>query len=130
MIEKIIIISLFTIGYCCTFWEGMIFERVGNWLETHLPEWVNKPTWQCYICTCFWLGTALYWIVWHNNVVEWLLCVIPAMGLNAVISEFTNKEQEAKEVLCYGICPECKERCYPIESGDGFIYCNKCGAKY
>lgn len=94
MIEKIIIISLFTIGYCCTFWEGMIFEKIGDWLEAHLPEWINKPTWQCYICTCFWLGTALYWLLWGAGWKEWLLTVIPAMGLNAVISQFTNKPEE------------------------------------
>lgn len=103
MIEKIIIISLFTIGYCCTFWPGMIFERVGDYLEAHLPEWINKPLWHCYICCCFWLGTALYWLVfphctkyieWNGSVLEWGLSVGCAMGLNAVISQFTNKPEE------------------------------------
>lgn len=98
MIEKIIIISLFTIGYCCTFWEGMIFEKIGDWMDAHLPEWINKPTWSCYICTCFWLGTALYWLVfphctkfieWNGKAFEWGLCIGAAMGLNAVISQFT-----------------------------------------
>lgn len=102
MIEKIIIISLFTFGYCCTFWPGMILERIGDWLELHLPEWLNKPLWQCYICACPWLGTILYWFVfpyckkfieYNGNVFEWILCIIPAMGLNAVINELTNKKE-------------------------------------
>lgn len=96
MIEHIIIISLFTIGYCCTFWPGMIFEKIGDWLEVHLPEWVNKPLWQCYICTCFWIGSGVYWLVWHKSALDWFVTVVAAMGVNAVISEFTNKTEEVE----------------------------------
>lgn len=94
MIEKIIIIALFTIGYCCTFWPGMIFERAGNWLELQLPEWLWKPIGGCYVCTAFWLGSLVYWVTWHNSLHEWFICVIGGMGFNAVISEFTNKPIE------------------------------------
>lgn len=94
MIEKIIIIALFTIGYCCTFWPGMIFERAGNWLELQLPEWLWKPIGGCYVCTAFWLGSLVYWVTWHNSLHEWFICVIGGMGFNAVISEFTNKPVE------------------------------------
>jgi hypothetical protein len=96
MIEKILIISLFTIGYCCTFWEGMIFEWIGNELDRLFPAWVNKPLWQCYICCCFWIGTFMHLFIWRESVQEWLLTTIPAMGLNAVISQFTNKTQEVE----------------------------------
>lgn len=96
MVEHVLIISLFTIGYCCTFWPGMIFEHVGDWLEVHLPEWLNKPTWQCYICTCFWLGSIVYWMLWHKDLLDWLVTVVAAMGVNAVISEFTNKPKEVE----------------------------------
>jgi hypothetical protein len=101
MIEKIIILALFTIGYCCTFWPGMIFEKAGNWLELQLPEWLWKPIGGCYICTAFWLGSAVYWVTWHNSLHEWFITVIGAMGFNAVISEFTNKpvEIEAEEPI-------------------------------
>lgn len=93
MIEKILIISLFTIGYCCMFWPDMIFEKIGDWLEEHLPEWINKPTWSCYICVCFWMGTAIYWKAWGNSVQEWLLTVISSMGLNAAISQLVKKKE-------------------------------------
>lgn len=93
MIEKILIISLFTIGYCCTFWPGMIFEKAGEWLDDHLPDYLNKPLWKCYICTSFWLGTFLYLLIWRTSFLEWAITVIPAMGLNAVISELTNKDE-------------------------------------
>lgn len=87
MLEIIPILSLFTIGYCCTFWEGMIFGRVGNWLDQRLPEWLQKPLYSCFICACFWFGSALYWIVWGNSFQEWFICVVSAMGLNAVLSK-------------------------------------------
>lgn len=87
MLEKILIISLWTFGYCCTFWEGMIFGGIGNWLDEKLPEWIAKPLYQCYICACFWWGTAIYLVFWRNSWQEWFLTVIPAMGLNAVLSK-------------------------------------------
>lgn len=93
MVEKIIIIALFTIGYCCTFWPGMIFEKAGDWLEDHLPEYINKPIWHCYICCCMWVGSVVYWITWHNSFLEWFTCCVGAMGMNAVISELTKEKQ-------------------------------------
>lgn len=91
MFEKIFIISFLVIGYCCTFWPGMIFEKLGDWCECNLPEWINKPTWHCYICCCMWIGSAAYWIIWGNSIKEWLITCIGAMGVNAFISELTDK---------------------------------------
>lgn len=93
MIEKTILTSLFVFGYCCIFWEGMIFEKIGNWLDERLPEWLAKPLYQCYICSCFWWGTALYWLVWGNSVKEWFVVAVSAMGLNAVLSKLFAKEE-------------------------------------
>lgn len=87
MIEKILIMSLWTIGYCATFWEGMIFEKIGEWLDERLPEWISKPLYGCFICACFWWGSALYWVFLGSDWQEWLLCVIAAMGLNAALSK-------------------------------------------
>jgi hypothetical protein len=87
MIEKIIIISLFVFGYCCTFWEGMIFEKVGDWIEKKLPEYICKPLFACFICATFWVGSLLYWIVWADSLQDWFITVVSAMGLNAVLSK-------------------------------------------
>lgn len=92
MIEKIIITSLFVLGYCCIFWEGMIFEKVGNWLDTKLPEWISKPLYGCFICAVMWWGTALYWLIWGESVKEWLVVVISSMGLNAALSKLFQKD--------------------------------------
>jgi hypothetical protein len=87
MIEKLLIISLWVTGYCCTFWEGMVFEKIGNWLDERLPEWLCKPLFQCFICAAFWWGTAIYWLFLGSAWKEWFLVVIGAMGLNAVFSK-------------------------------------------
>lgn len=92
MIEKIAVISLFVFGYCCTFWDGMIFEKIGEWLEARLPEWITKPLFGCFICASFWWGSALYWLVWANSMHEWFICVVSAMGLNAVLSKLFYNE--------------------------------------
>lgn len=87
MLEIIPILSLFTIGYCSMFWEGMIFFQIGNWLDERIPLWLQKPLYSCFICACFWYGSALYWLVWGNSVREWFVCVLSAMGLNAALSK-------------------------------------------
>lgn len=92
MIEKTILTSLFVFGYCCIFWEGMIFEKVGNWLDDRLPEWLAKPLYQCFICACFWWGSLLYWLVWGGSVKEWFIVVVSAMGLNAVLSKLFRED--------------------------------------
>lgn len=117
MIEKILIISLATIGYCCTFWPDMIFEKIGDWMEEHFPEWFNKPTWNCYICCVPWFGSAIYWLLmphctkyisWDGNIFEWLLTVIPAMGLNAIISELTKKKEPEPPLIELEECKICE----------------------
>lgn len=84
MPSHILITSLFVFGYCCTFWEGMIFEKVGDWLETKLPEYITKPLFACFICATFWIGSLLWLVMGWDN---WFIGVISAMGLNAVLSK-------------------------------------------
>lgn len=93
MIEKIIITSLFVFGYCCTFWEGQIFGKIGNWLDERLPEWIAKPLYQCFICACMWWGTLLYCVIWPVSVKEWFVVVVSAMGLNAALSKLFAREE-------------------------------------
>lgn len=87
MIAHILIMSLWTIGFCCLFWEGMIFERIGNLLDAILPEWLQKPLYACFICACFWWGSAIYWLFLGSSWPEWFVCVFCAMGLNAALSK-------------------------------------------
>lgn len=83
MIEKIIILTLISIGICATMWHDMVFEKVGDWIEDKVGEFWAKPLGKCYICTTFWVSLIICaivgWPIW--------LCV-PAMGLSAVTSLF------------------------------------------
>lgn len=85
MIERIIILSLCSIGICCTTWDGMIFNKAAQWIESKIGEFWAKPLFGCYVCATFWYGLiislCLGWQSW--------LC-LPAMGLSAVFSMMQN----------------------------------------
>lgn len=98
MLESIFIVALVTLGYCCVFWEGMIFGKLGDLAENNLPEWLWKPIGGCYICACMWIGSIVYWLLYANNAKEWLLTCIGAMGVNAAISQFVDKRHKVEIV--------------------------------
>ena len=82
---------VFAIHY--TLQEGEIFGFVGKWLGTWLPPKLHQPIFDCPVCQAPWYGTILYWIFWHNGRKEWIICIIAAMGLNAVLVKlFPDKE--------------------------------------
>jgi len=85
MIEKMLILSLTTIGICCTFWDGMIFEKAGDWIKSKIGEFAAKPLFACYVCATLWYSVIICLIVGWNP-----LLAVPAMGLSAVISLFQN----------------------------------------
>lgn len=81
MITQIIFLSLLTFGICCTMWEGMVFEKLGDWIEKKVGEFWAKPLGKCFICTTFWVSLITC------AVIGWpLYLAVPAMGLSAVIS--------------------------------------------
>ncbi len=85
MIENIILLPLVTFGICCTMWEGMVLEKLGDWIESKVGEFWAKPLGKCFICTTFWVSLIICivvgWPWWYP---------VPAMGLSAVISLFQN----------------------------------------
>lgn len=85
MIEKIIITSLIVFAIWATMWEEAIFEFIRNWGEEYLPKKLQKPVFDCPVCMAPWYGTGIYWLVWGNGYVEWIVVIIAAMGLNAVL---------------------------------------------
>jgi len=109
MIEHILIIAFFTLGYCCTFWEGMIFQRIGDWMECNMPQWLWKPIGGCYICACMWVGSIVYWTMFYDKtkfaplttgerLLDWFITCVGAMGINAAISQFVDKRHEVEIV--------------------------------
>jgi hypothetical protein len=81
MLQQIIILSLTSIAICATMWEEMVFEKLGDWIESTFGDFWSKPLGKCYICTTFWVSLIMCLVIgW-----PWWYCV-PAMGLSAVIS--------------------------------------------
>lgn len=54
--------------HVCFYWEGMIFEKVGNWIDVNVPELISKPLlFACPICSTPWWGFALYVILYRTK---------------------------------------------------------------
>lgn len=80
MIEKSVIIALLVIAVWAVFLDGMIFGKIGNYINEKFPHWLSKPMVDCPICMCFYYGSAAYWLIWGESVKEWIFVVIAAMG--------------------------------------------------
>jgi hypothetical protein len=95
MLEKSLIIALLVLSIWYTMREEQIFEGFGDWLGRMLPEAIHKPIFSCPICMVPWHGSILYWVIsWdrigvgrgaQNNILQWIVVVIVAMGINIVI---------------------------------------------
>jgi len=69
------------------FWVGMIFGFVGDYAERigkEWPEWIRKPLYNCLVCMMPYYGSAVYWIFFKNDWIDWLLTIGVAAGLATV----------------------------------------------
>lgn len=71
--------------------DGEIFGFIGNFLQEKLPTKLHNPIFDCPVCMTPWYGTIIYWIIWHNNIKEWIIVVLIAAGINILASKL-NKE--------------------------------------
>lgn len=79
--------AVFAIWYSMQ--EGEIFGATQKLKLGKLAE----PLRDCPVCMCPWYGSAIYWIFWHLSWQDWIMTVIPAMGLNAILVKlFPDKE--------------------------------------
>lgn len=81
---EIIVIALIVFAIHYTMQDGEIFSFLGD-LFNRLPRALHNPTYECPVCMTPWYGSALYWLVFHVSIIDWIVTVIAAMGLNAVI---------------------------------------------
>lgn len=89
MIEKIIITGLLVLSIWYSMQEGEIFGFVTRWGEKHLKECWQQPVFACNVCMSFWYGSIIYWVLWHNNIIEGLIVAIGAMGFNAALNKLS-----------------------------------------
>lgn len=80
MIEKILIISFIQIAIWCFYLPGMILGKLGDWFDTHLPDWAKHIAFDCPVCGCAYYGSAAYWIIYGNSIREWIIVTFAAMG--------------------------------------------------
>ena len=99
MIEKIFILSFLTFAIHATLQEGMIFEKLGIWLENTFGEYWSKPMGMCPVCSGFWHGLILYWVLpyWEHNILDSVVIAVSVIGLNWIFTKiFPDKEIEIK----------------------------------
>jgi hypothetical protein len=96
MLEKILITSFLVFAINATMWEGMIFEGIQKFYWKLMAKWGvseeravywSKPIFGCPICQTPWYGTVIFILIWPWNVKIWLVTIIGAMGLNAILTK-------------------------------------------
>ncbi len=115
MIELLIFNSLIIWGVFTSIQEGMIFEKLGNWIRGHkeifchmssaytkkdnIPSWIKKPLAICPICMASVYGTPVFWGAYFIDVINFDYIIIVYIcyefalaGLNYLILAFMSDE--------------------------------------
>ena len=93
MLEHAAVIS----GFCWFLYavtqKEMIFEWFPNWIGSQkwFPQRWRNPLFECPVCSCPWWGTAIYLILWHASIPDWIVTVFCAGGINYVVVRFLYK---------------------------------------
>jgi hypothetical protein len=87
MIEKIFITSFLVYAIWYTLQDGEIFSFIGGYFYRVLPPALHNPFFECVICMAPWYGSIIYWVVWHNSIIECFTVILSSMGLNYIISK-------------------------------------------
>jgi hypothetical protein len=97
LISYILIVALFSFGWSNLFNEGMIFERVGKWLDARLPEWLAKPLYACPICNSVWVAItmAVVGVIPYN---PWWFVPVVALGASGLASIVTGVQNKLKDI--------------------------------
>lgn len=65
---------------------GMIFGKLGKWLEKLLPEWAQKPLFECPPCMASLWGTMVFLLTGGGTVVQGVVFVLALCGLMRILS--------------------------------------------
>ena len=68
MFEAAVVIALIVYFIKATTWKGMIFEKIGKFLDRILPEKLYKPIIGCPVCMTIWWGLLVYFIGYFTNI--------------------------------------------------------------
>lgn len=101
MLEQAVIIALIVYFLKATFWKGMIFERVGKWIEAKIGKKWSKPITGCPVCMVPYWGAIFYNAGHYIGLAEFdnngffhvVYVLFSAAGINTVIL-MLNKEYD------------------------------------
>ena len=116
MIELLIFNSLLIWGVYASIQEGMIFEKIGDWIrgnnekdagfikgkrdltvivKDNLPSWIKKPLATCPICMASVYGTPIFWLAYfaelinYDYIIIFYICYVFALsGIQYLILTF------------------------------------------
>lgn len=89
IIGKAWIIALLVLSIWYSFQEGEIFGFVTKWGDDHVPKKLRAPLYDCNVCMSFWYGSGIYYLLYQNSWVEWIVVVICSMGFNAALNKLS-----------------------------------------
>ncbi len=92
MLEQAIIISLIAYAVNVLFQEGMIFGKVGYWIENKLPMWIYKPLIGCTVCMSPYYGIAYIGFMWSFmfNFSDTAIILLISIGTSRLLVNLTN----------------------------------------
>jgi hypothetical protein len=93
MISQILIIALLVDAVHYTLQHGEILGFIGDWLDTWVPDKLQQPVYDCNVCMTPWYGSLFFGLIWGGPVKVWIIVVIAAMGLNAVLNRLSAKDE-------------------------------------
>ena len=96
MLEKIVIVALIVDAIWVTMLDGMIFGKLGNWLDAHLSEYWGKPVFDCPACMSGVYGSVIYWLIWGESGKEWVIVFIGAIGFNTIFVKILSALEDLK----------------------------------
>lgn len=87
LLQLTVVLALWCWGVYNAFREGQIFEKAGNWLRNHMPEFWLKPIIGCMVCMPSIHGTVFYLAFGGRDPLVWIVHIVAASGLNFIIKE-------------------------------------------
>ena len=98
-LANILLISLFCVGWCTLLQPSMIFEKLGQFIES-LPYKLGKPFGACVPCSASGIGSVAYFLLVASKSIEfnwfmYLFYLVSAVFLNSLIW-FARKNLQGK----------------------------------
>lgn len=90
--SPVLVIFLLVLSVWYTLQPGEIFGKLGLWLSQNIPKQLHQPVFECNVCMTPWYGSVLYWLLYGYGVVDWLITVIAAMGLQVGLNKLSPKK--------------------------------------